>query len=217
MTQIDPNGVELRDLSDERNQQRPVNKNGEASAVPASLRSSITAREPATTYTHFPRWPLVLFIVYASLTLVPWVTLCVMNRRPIRGTRSYYADGTQRFSIDEPPEYWYSVSKKHFRVMQILQHIAAIATIPVTTAICSTACVAYMQSGSLRRSLTLKQSMALADAGWIFPRVLVKVKTLGSLPLYTAFALTLIGKSTGLQVDCCPVCAIHSVEFSTQN
>ncbi|KAJ4291821.1 hypothetical protein N0V90_009717 [Kalmusia sp. IMI 367209] len=179
--------LELRALNNTE-EQRPMDKNdtGDATTPPVSPRSSITAREPATTQTHSVYWPVVIFLLYAAFTLFPWITLCIISKRPIRGEKSYYDAKTYH------ADHWYDVNRKYYWTARVMQSIAAVITIPVTTAICSMACVAYMQSGPLRRSLTLRQSMALADRGWVSPRTLMNVASM-SIPLYVAFALTLIG------------------------
>jgi hypothetical protein len=41
--------------------------------------------------------------------------------------------------------------------------------------------------------LNLRQTMALADQGWISPRIWTMYSKVGSLPLYIAFGLTLVG------------------------
>ncbi|KAF2179259.1 hypothetical protein K469DRAFT_716517 [Zopfia rhizophila CBS 207.26] len=64
------------------------------------------------------------------------------------------------------------------------------------------AAVGYMQAGRFPRRLSLRQLMALADQGWISPRMWVRVfgekgglwsVRAGSLRLFVAFALTAIG------------------------
>lgn len=190
------NDMELHTLSNNPQEQRPVpNKNG-VSEISTSPRSSITAREPQTTQMRTTYWPIFVFLIYAAFALFPWICLCILSKRPIRKENAYFS--VEPNSTD--PEHWYHVSKKYFKAAQILQPIATLVTIPVTTAICSIACVVYMQSSPLRRSLTLRQSMALADSGWLSPRVLARVGTMGSLPLYAAFALTLFGTHLELNV-----------------
>jgi hypothetical protein len=81
------------------------------------------------------------------------------------------------------------------RAAQIVQTISSLLTIPVTSAICSMAFVAFLQASNLRLRLNLRQTMALADQGWISPRIWITISEVGSLPFYIAFALTLFGKS----------------------
>ena len=191
MAQDDRHGHELQTLSSTNDSQGPSSRNkvGATSTRPISMSSSITVREHATTTTHTLWWPIVVFLIYTAFALFSWISLCIMSARPIRKEKSYNAEKTETYE----PRYWYDVNAKYFRTAQILQSITAIMTIPVTTAICSMACVAYMQAGSWRKSLTLRQSMALADRGWMSPGILNSYTHSGSLPLLCALALTLIG------------------------
>lgn len=85
-------------------------------------------------------------------------------------------------------------NEKIIRVAEVLHTVAALLTIPITSAICSIAFVVYMQSGGMSRSLNLEQLMALADQGWISPRIWARIVQVGSAPLYVAFVLTVIGE-----------------------
>ena len=161
--------------------------------VSDSPRSSITAQEPAAAAIQSTSWPLFFFFLYALLALLSWILLCVMSRKPIRGEKSYTR------TTWTGGEDGYAANEQLYMAARILQSIVSLVTIPVTSAICSVACVAYMQSGERRKSLTLRQTMALADQGWISPRVFRRLDKLGSLPLYVAFALTLIGRCYPLE------------------
>lgn len=200
---MEGSSIELRARPSDHQERRHVDNNEtrDLPPIPLSPRSSITAREAATTDHGVALWPIVVFIFYTALTLFTWISLCIMSKHPLRKEKSWYSNSLIYLpswgvssSLPDRPEYWYKVSERYYRAAQILQPIVTLITIPVTTAICSTACVVYMQHGSLRTRLTLQQSMALADQGWVYPRILKKVATLGSLPLYAAFALTLLGK-----------------------
>jgi hypothetical protein len=153
----------------------------------ASRTTSMTAHEPVTRKLHKSLWPLVTLAVYIALNLFAWIVFCIASMR-LAGTKedtsTYFKDPTD-------------VLTKHenlLRAAQIVQAIATLLTIPFTSAICSMALVAFIQTGSLRTKLTLRQTMALADQGWISPRILTRVSKVGSLPLYFAFGLTLVGK-----------------------
>jgi len=153
-----------------------------------SPRSSMTVHELRATVMPSHSFPAFVFLLYATLALLSWILLCVMSKRPIIGEKTYYtttySDGDGRFAINE----------RYYRTARILQSIVSLLTIPVTSTICSVACVAYMQTGRLRKSLTLRQTMALADQGWISPRIWTRLGSMGSLPLYVAFGLTLVGR-----------------------
>ncbi|KAK7188375.1 uncharacterized protein CC84DRAFT_1123629 [Paraphaeosphaeria sporulosa] len=186
------NDMELHALSSDSQDLRPITNKHGVGETSTSPRSSITAREPQITRMRTTSWPVFVFVIYATFALFPWICLCILSKRPITKEKAYISVDTS----SSQPEHWYHVSEKYFKVAHILQSIATLVTIPVTTAICSMACVVYMQSSPLRRSLTLRQSMALADSGWLSPHVLAKLGTTGSLPLYTAFALALFGSAS---------------------
>ena len=156
-----------------------------------SRASSMTVREPIVRTLDTPKWPLMVFTFYATLTLFTWIVLCVASSRPI-GSKLSYTDNQDYFKDVAP------LLAKHERILraaQILQSVVALLTIPITSAICSMALAAYIQAGSSRTKLNLRQTMALADQGWISPRIWARYSKVGSLPLCFAFALTLIGKS----------------------
>ncbi len=156
----------------------------------------MTAREPVVTTLHTPLWPLVVFIFYATLAIFTWVVLCIVSNRLIGTKQDYMEQKSYRSDLDVV----LTRHKNAIRVAQILQAVVALLTIPITSAICSMALAAYIQTGSPRTKLNLRQTMALADQGWISPRIWTKYSKVGSLPLYVAFGLTLVGMS----------CADHS-------
>lgn len=156
--------------------------------APRSPCSSVTAHEPVTTRLHHRYWPLAIFLIYAIFVVTSWTILCIVSWRPIIGPSSY--DEGSRYKNGWDLEQ----TVKRIKVAQVLQTVAALLTIPVTSAICSAAFVAYMQAGSFRKTLTLRQLMALADQAWLRPQSVDTLSKIGSLPLYVAFGLTLIGK-----------------------
>lgn len=156
-------------------------------ALPSSARSSITAREPVTTTFGINLYPLLIVGSYTTIALLAWILVCIMSKRPIRLERSYYKSDTYH------PERAYAINEKYMKVAQILRSVVALLTVPVTSAICSMAAVAYMQAGNLRKSLDVRRAMAIADQGWISPRIWVLLPKTGSSLLYLAFVLTLIG------------------------
>ncbi|KAI4943207.1 hypothetical protein J4E91_009647 [Alternaria rosae] len=157
-----------------------------------SRASSMTVREPMVRTLHTSLWPLMVFIFYATLALFTWIAFCVASSRPIGSKRDYMNAQDYSTTRDELD----AILAKHERALkaaQILQAVVALLAIPVTSAICSMALAAYIQAGSSRTKLNLRQTMALADQGWISPRIWTRCSKVGSLPLYFAFALTLVG------------------------
>ena len=190
----DEQQYEMHALVDSTDQRTDANKHRtpESTTRPLSRSSSITVRDQATTSIHNTVWALAIFIAYAVIALFAWIALCIMNKRPMLGLKekSYYAGVDVNYDAART----YRMNERNYIAAQVLQSVAALLTIPITSAICSMACVAYMQAGSLRKNLTLRQTMALADRGWISPSILIRIDALGSLPLYVALALTFVGK-----------------------
>lgn len=157
-----------------------------------SRASSLTAREPVVRLLTTPTWPIITFALYATLVVFTWTVACVGNFGLVGTKKSYMNVG------DLWKEDFNKAVKRHenfLRAAYILQVVTALLTIPITSSICSTAMAAFIQAGSLRTRLNLQQTMALADQGWLSPRIWNHVSHLGSLPFYVAFGLTLIGMS----------------------
>jgi hypothetical protein len=155
-----------------------------------SRASSMTAREPVVRTLHTSLWPLVVFIFYATISAFTWAVFCIASSRPFGSKQDYTNQKGYGSELD-------AVLTKHekaIRAAQILQAVVALLTIPVTSAICSMALAAFVQTSRARTKLNLRQTMALADQGWINPRIWTMCSKVGSLPLYIAFSLTLVGR-----------------------
>ena len=142
-------------------------------SMPLSRASSVTARERPTDYLHTALWPLIIFLAYTGICLYPWIVFCIIAKKPI-GSKNRYDNLEWRAR-----EIKGSISRHeaHILAAEVLQSIASLLTIPVTSAICSTAAVAFMQAGSLRTKMNLVQLGALADQGWASPKLLFKLRT----------------------------------------
>lgn len=186
---------ELHEMQRVRQETAPVNmvapKVPEATHEPTFLSraSSRTVREPVVRHLHTSLWPLVVFIFYAALSAFTWAIFCIASKRPIGSKQDYGNQDGYRKELD-------AILTKHenaIRAAQIIQVVVALITIPITSAICSMALASFIQTGGARTKLNLRQTMALADQGWISPRIWTMYSKVGSLPLYIAFGLTLVG------------------------
>ena len=157
----------------------------------ASDHSSVTVREPITAKLKHTNYPFFIFIIYAVLALLAWIFTCILSRRPIWGTKSYFEP--IGYAKGRTPEIIYSKNRTYVTAAQVLRVIVALLTVPVTSALCSMAAVVYMQAGSMRRALSLRQLMGLADQGWTSPRIALDIRA-ASIPLWFAVILTVIGK-----------------------
>ena len=144
---------------------------------------------------------LYLVLLYSTLAVFSWVVLCILTKRPITATRHYGVN------FDEPHAYgwtganvihsFYTKNEKWLRAAQVLQSIVAVLTIPLTSAVCSKAAVAYCQRRS-HRKLSLRQTMVLADRGWTDPIIYLRMlaggfKKYGTTFLLGAALLNIIG------------------------
>jgi hypothetical protein len=171
------------------NSTSPKVANATHERITASRATSMTAHEPVIRLLRTSLWPLIVFAAYAALTLFTWVVFCLASTRLVGTKQDYMHNRVYRKEL-------ISLVTKHsnfIRAAQIVQAVTALLTIPITSAICSMALVAFIQTGSLRTRMSLRQTMALADQGWISPKIWTKVFKVGSLPLYLAFGLTLLG------------------------
>lgn len=111
---------------------------------------------------------LYLVLGYIGLALFSWVVTCILSVRPI--TAKHYGvwiwnDQNNGYGWTGP-NYFHSLyvrNERWYRAAQIIQSIVTVFTIPLTSAVCSSAAVIYIQR---RRGLSLLQMMTLADKGW---------------------------------------------------
>jgi hypothetical protein len=188
MTQLESH--EMRSMHEEASQRQPTKpKVPGATHEPttASKTTSMTTHEPVIRYLHKSPWPLITLAAYTALNLFAWIVFCIASTR-LTGTR----EDTNEYNGD--PTGLVTKHENFVRAAQIVQTIATLLTIPFTWAICSMALVAFIQTGSLRTKLTLRQTMALAGQDWISLRTWTRLSKVGNLPLYLAFGLTLVGK-----------------------
>ncbi|KAF2733407.1 hypothetical protein EJ04DRAFT_513193 [Polyplosphaeria fusca] len=193
------NGHEMRDLSNSSPSARPPipPKSPDEQTVRdqspnPSRHSSITVQDRPNTSLRWNIYPLLVFGFYAALSLVAWILMHRLSQRPMKGTNSYSVP-SESWKYESPRVI--EINEKYIKAAQVLRAIVSIFTIPVTTTICSTAAIAYMQAGGMRRSLTLGQLMGLADLDWLGPRGWWHVlsREVGSLPIVIFLALTAIG------------------------
>lgn len=174
-------------------------------------------RRPYVVLRRYRFFPL-LVICYVAVAATAWVLLCIMTRRPIGG-RTYGPD-FDRNDYDTYPTAPYLDSEykdvfvrneRYLRAVRILQSGIAVLTIPVTSAVCSRAAVLFAQRKL--SGLTLRQTMALADRGWMDLSIISKLifgrwKQYGSRFLVLALALTTIGEYSPLET-----CISSSTEY----
>lgn len=150
---------------------------------------------------------LLLILVYATLALFAWVVTCILAYRPIHG-HSYGVDirDDHYGSVSQDLAYTlalYVDSERWYTAARVLQSIVSVLAIPLTSAVCSRAAVAFTQQPRLSWNLTMRQTMTLADKGWADLGLISRIlrgqwKRYGSSFLAVAISLNILGKLTTL-------------------
>ncbi|KAJ7720637.1 hypothetical protein B0H16DRAFT_1474330 [Mycena metata] len=144
---------------------------------------------------------IVFFVLcYAAMAVIAWTATCYLSFKPI-GAKHYgvnvlYMQNNGYGDIG-PQAYHqlYVQSEEWFRAARVLASIFATLTIPVATAVCTRAAVAFHQ----RKRLTLRQTMMLADKAWIEPVTWLRLlivdgrRSIASSFLIAAIFLNLLG------------------------
>ncbi|KAL3487213.1 hypothetical protein BJX62DRAFT_246176 [Aspergillus germanicus] len=113
------------------------------------------------------RHALLLALFYAAITLAPWVIICLLNNNPIGGDRygARTGDNTNyHWRYAEETQAPFEKSERWYYAARVIQAIASVVTLPLSSAICASAAVVFMQR---QERLTIPQLMTLADRGWL--------------------------------------------------
>lgn len=94
----------------------------------------------------------------------------------------------------------YAANERWLQAARVLQAIVTVLTLPLTSVVCSSAAVAYVQRSCSNGRVTLRQTAVLADNGWTSLEVIGHLlrgrgKQFGSGLLYLAMALHVLGTS----------------------
>ena len=108
-------------------------------------------------------WALWLLFLYAIAAVPSWTVICWLSYRPI-GISAY--DDVRNTLFTSFADWKHS--DRFRRAANVGLSIIAAVGIPVTSAICAKATVIYCQMKSKGKppSLTMRQTIALADKGW---------------------------------------------------
>ncbi|KAJ7720621.1 hypothetical protein B0H16DRAFT_1335984 [Mycena metata] len=144
---------------------------------------------------------IVFFVLcYAAMAVIAWTATCYLSFKPI-GAKHYGVDVLYKqnngYGDIDPQAYHqlYVQREEWFRAARVLASIVATLTIPVVTAVCTCAAVAFHQ----RKRLTLRQTMMLADKAWIDPGTWLRLlivdgrRSIASSFLFAAIFLNLLG------------------------
>ena len=163
------------------------------------------SQRPPSTTLHRSVYVLILVLLYMSMAVFAWVVTCILTFRPI--TARHY--GAWIVNDDNNGYGW--VSTKHipslfimnetwYRAARVLQSVVSVLTIPLTSAVCSSAAVIFVQQNHKSFGLSIRQVMTLADKGWIDPATYARTflkskgwKRYGSSFLLLAMLLNILG------------------------
>lgn len=176
------------------------------------------SRSKDTTYKSSPSITLkrslyivLLVLLYSGAAIYAWVIICILKDHPIGGT-GYGTEAYDEIQNHHPTDAMmksypnahtylaalFAKSERYLRAARIIQSLVSVLTIPLTSAVCSQAAVAYIQRQRGVRRPTLRQTMALADKGWTDIGLLIKLffggwnKYRSSLLLFALF-LNILG------------------------
>lgn len=146
------------------------------------------------------QYTLILVLVYIVLAVYAWATLCSQ----VKWRVAKFSDGLQ-YMEGHSTDYYRSeerakVAEKHLRAARIIQSIVSLSTVPLISAVCVRAAVIYSQRReNSEPSITLRQTITLADRGWTDIRILGKLvigkwRRYGSRLLLVAIMLNILGK-----------------------
>ncbi|CAK1359758.1 unnamed protein product [Cercospora beticola] len=149
------------------------------------------------------RLPLTLWltVTYAILSIFAWTINCTLVRKPLNASHYglYLRDGDV-YGYRYPTHSIYTFNERILQVARVVQAIVAVSTVPLTSAVCSTAAVTFMQREHRNHNLSLRKTMVLADKGWADFEVYLhllrgRLSSYGSSLLYLAILLIALGAS----------------------
>ncbi|KAI0966345.1 hypothetical protein F4678DRAFT_299914 [Xylaria arbuscula] len=177
----------------------PFHDGTQADYMPEMKSDAIsTSNSPSAKLDHSV-WIVFATLGYLALALYAWVITCILTYRPI-GPHHY---GVDIVNSDNDGWGWsganyihslYEKSETYYRSARVIQSIVAVLTIPLTSAVCGRAAVAFLQRNT---GITMRQMITLADKGWVEPGVFMilpfRWKRYGSWFLLYALFLSLLG------------------------
>jgi hypothetical protein len=129
---------------------------------------------------------LLLVLLYSAAALFAWTITCILSFRPL--TANHY--GAWIWNKENNGYGWVSSTNYHslyiknerwYRTARVIQSIVSVLTIPLTSTVCSSAAVVFVQHNRRSFGLSIRQVMTLADKGWLSPAIYMRI-----LPLFTS-------------------------------
>lgn len=116
-------------------------------------------KESAVPTLRYRRTSLWLLACYLPFLVLPWILINIMEDRP-PNLPSYYNQRGEYCS-------WKITSILFwFAFVRILNSIASVLVVPITSALLAQGAVVYMQRRKSEHKLNLRQTFALSDRGW---------------------------------------------------
>lgn len=113
------------------------------------------------------RWPFGPAAFHGFFALFSWIVLSLLSVKPLSTTTYAYHRGLY---YPDGEKYWQDIwrhNERWYLAARILQAIAGLAVVPVSTAVCGHAAAVFAQ----RNKITLKQLLCLADRDYASPRL----------------------------------------------
>ena len=152
--------------------------------VPRSpLRAKWDTKLESTSKLYRRPYILILVLLYCCIILPGWVILCTLKNRPI--TAQSYSENFNSTLIgvfaaeatyDLDP-HRYKKNERWYRAARVLIAIANNLIIPLTSTVCASAAVIYVQHMGRRSQLSMTHTTTLADRGWTSPLVYLSLLT----------------------------------------
>lgn len=138
-----------------------------------SLKGEEKSKPEATPSATLHRSGYILFLtlIYICLAIFSWVVTCYLSFRPI--TAKHY--GAWIWNNDNDGYGWtsykylmslYRKNQRWYHAARVIQSIVGVLTIPLTSAVCSSAAVIFIQKRHARGGLSMRQVITIADKGW---------------------------------------------------
>lgn len=141
---------------------------------------------------------LFLVALYSCLSGFAWIIICVQNTRPI--TTHTYGYNPHATNYHDELSDKMKQNQDWFRVVKVLLAITNTLVLPLTSTICASAAVIYVQNFGRQRNFSILHTSTLADKGWMSPQIWLTLltkkgwKSRGSLFLLFAMALHVLGE-----------------------
>lgn len=114
------------------------------------------SKPPPSTTLHRSAYVLILVLLYMSIAILAWVVTCVLTFRPMTDDNNGYGWVSDISSL-------FIMNQNCYRAARVLQSIVNVLTIPLTSTVCSSAAVIFVQHN--QKSFGLKHPTSHGFSG----------------------------------------------------